>query len=156
MKLKDILDNTDAPIFVRASLKNAVATLVVNNNGSGKKIQEIQTSQTVGLLSETVFANDVVFDHNISYPEYYRPYREYSVDVITVDNYITDKITESNIPYLDVTIFLYFSHEAFRIEGLYTVSSESVAEAVSRSTMLSNLLDKDGKPAGIELKKGEL
>ena len=144
MKLKDILDNTDAPIFVRASLKNAVAT------------QETQTSQTVGLLSETVFANDVVFDHNISYPEYYRPYREYSVDVITVDNYITDKITESNIPYLDVTIFLYFSHEAFIIEGLYTVSSESVAEAVSRSTMLSNLLDKDGKPAAIELKKGEL
>ena len=147
MKLKDILDNTDAPIFVRASLKNAVAT---------QETQEPQTSQTVGLLSETVFANDVVFDHNISYPEYYRPYRECSVDVITVDNYITDKITESNIPYLDVTIFLYFSHEAFRIEGLYTVSSESVAEAVSRSTMLSNLLDKDGKPAAIELKKGEL
>ena len=147
MKLKDILDNTDAPIFVRASLKNAVAT---------QEQQEPQTSQTVGLLSETVFANDVVFDHNISYPEYYRPYRECSVDVITVDNYITDKITESNIPYLDVTIFLYFSHEAFRIEGLYTVSSESVAEAVSRSTMLSNLLDKDGKPAAIELKKGEL
>ena len=144
MKLKDILDNTDAPIFVRASLKNAVET---------KEIQEPQTSQTVGLLSETVFANDVVFDHNISYPEYYRAYRECSVDVITVDNYITDKITESNIPYLDVTIFLYFSHEAFRIEGLYTVSSESVAEAVSRSTMLSNLLDKDGKPAAIELKK---
>lgn len=117
MKLKDILDNTDAPIFVRASLNNAVAT------------QEPQTSQTVGLLSETVFANDVVFDHNISYPEYYRPYREYSVDVITVDNYITDKITESNIPYLDVTI--------------------------SRSTPLSNLLDKDGKPALIELKIGE-
>lgn len=93
MKLKDILDNTDAPIFVRASLKNAVAT------------QESQSSQSVGLLSETVFANDVVFDHNISYPEYYRPYRECSVDVITVDNYITDKITESNIPYLDVTIF---------------------------------------------------
>ena len=147
MKLKDILDNTDAPIFVRVSLKNAVAT---------QEQQEPQTSQTVGLLSETVFANDVVFDHNISYPEYYRPYRECSVDVITVDNYITDKITESNIPYLDVTIFLYFSHEAFRIEGLYTVSSESVAEAVSRSTMLSNLLDKDGKPAAIELKKGEL
>ena len=118
MKLKDILDNTDAPIFVRASLKNAVAT------------QEQQSSQTVGLLSETVFANDVVFDHNISYPEYYRPYREYSVDVITVDNYITDKITESNIPYLDVTI--------------------------SRSAQLSNLLDKDGKPAPIELKIGEL
>ena len=117
MKLKDILDNTDAPIFVRASLKNAVAT------------QEIQTSQTVGLLSETVFANDVVFDHNISYPEYYRAYRECSVDVITVDNYITDKITESNIPYLDVTI--------------------------SRSAQLSNLLDKDGKPAAIELKIGE-
>ena len=117
MKLKDILDNTDAPIFVRASLKNAVAT------------QESQMSQTVGLLSETVFANDVVFDHNISYPEYYRPYREYSVDVITVDNYITDKITESNIPYLDVTI--------------------------SRNTLLSNLLDKDGKPAPIELKIGE-
>ena len=118
MKLKDILDNTDAPIFVRASLKNAVAT------------QETQTSQTVGLLSETVFANDVVFDHNISYPEYYRPYREYSVDVITVDNYITDKITESNIPYLDVTI--------------------------SRNTQLSNLLDKDGKPALIDLKIGGL
>ena len=118
MKLKDILDNTDAPIFVRATLKNAVVT------------QEIQTSQTVGLLSETVFANDVVFDHNISYPEYYRPYREYSVDVITVDNYITDKITESNIPYLDVTI--------------------------SRSTQLSNLLDKDGKPALIDLKIGGL
>ena len=116
MKLKDILDNTDAPIFVRALLKNAVET------------QEPQTSQTVGLLSETVFANDVVFDHNISYPEYYRPYREYSVDVITVDNYITDKITESNIPYLDVTI--------------------------SRNTQLSNLLDKDGKPAPIELKIG--
>ena len=147
MKLKDILDNTDAPIFVRASLKNAVAT---------QEQQEPQTSQTVGLLSETVFANDVVFDHNISYPEYYRAYRECSVDVITVDNYITDKITESNIPYLDVTIFLYFSHEAFRIEGLYTVSSESVAEAVSRSTMLSNLLDKDGKPAAIELKIGGL
>ena len=147
MKLKDILDNTDAPIFVRASLKNAVAT---------QEQQEPQTSQTVGLLSETVFANDVVFDHNISYPEYYRAYRECSVDVITVDNYITDKITESNIPYLDVTIFLYFSHEAFRIEGLYTISSESVAEAVSRSTLLSNLLDKDGKPAPIELKKGEL
>ena len=147
MKLKDILDNTDAPIFVRASLKNAVET---------QEIQVPPQSQTVGLLSETVFANDVVFDHNISYPEYYRPYRECSVDVITVDNYITDKITESNIPYLDVTIFLYFSHEAFRIEGLYTVSSESVAEAVSRSTMLSNLLDKDGKPAAIELKKGEL
>ena len=118
MKLKDILDNTDAPIFVRATLKNAVVT------------QEIQTSQTVGLLSETVFANDVVFDHNISYPEYYRPYREYSVDVITVDNYITDKITESNIPYLDVTI--------------------------SRNTQLSNLLDKDGKPALIDLKIGGL
>ena len=147
MKLKDILDNTDAPIFVRVSLKNAVET---------QEIQVPPPSQTVGLLSETVFANDVVFDHNISYPEYYRPYRECSVDVITVDNYITDKITESNIPYLDVTIFLYFSHEAFRIEGLYTVSSESVAEAVSRSTMLSNLLDKDGKPAAIELKKGEL
>ena len=147
MKLKDILDNTDAPIFVRASLKNAVET---------QEIQVPPPSQTVGLLSETVFANDVVFDHNISYPEYYRAYRECSVDVITVDNYITDKITESNIPYLDVTIFLYFSHEAFRIEGLYTVSSESVAEAVSRSTMLSNLLDKDGKPAAIELKKGEL
>ena len=147
MKLKDILDNTDTPIFVRVSLKNAVET---------QEIQVPPPSQTVGLLSETVFANDVVFDHNISYPEYYRPYRECSVDVITVDNYITDKITESNIPYLDVTIFLYFSHEAFRIEGLYTVSSESVAEAVSRSTMLSNLLDKDGKPAAIELKKGEL
>ena len=118
MKLKDILDNTDAPIFVRVSLKNAVAT---------QEQQEPQTSQTVGLLSETVFANDVVFDHNISYPEYYRPYREYSVDVITIDNYITDKITESNIPYLDVTI--------------------------SRNTQLSNLLDKDGKPAPIELKK---
>ena len=64
MKLKDILDNTDAPIFVRASLKNIIPT------------QEPQTSQTVGLLSETVFANDVVFDHNISYPEYYRAYRE--------------------------------------------------------------------------------
>ena len=147
MKLKDILDNTDAPIFVRASLKNAVAT---------QEQQEPQTSQTVGLLSETVFANDVVFDHNISYPEYYRAYRECSVDVITVDNYITDKITESNIPYLDVTIFLYFSHEVLIKEGLYTVSSESVAEAVSRSTLLSNLLDKDGKPAPIELKKGEL
>ena len=147
MKLKDILDNTDAPIFVRASLKNAVET---------QEMQVSPPSQTVSLLSETVFANDVVFDHNISYPEYYRAYRECSVDVITVDNYITDKITESNIPYLDVTIFLYFSHEAFRIEGLYTVSSESVAEAVSRSTLLSNLLDKDGKPAPIELKKGEL
>ena len=112
MKLKDILDNTDAPIFVRASLKNAVAT---------QEQQEQQMSQTVELLSETVFANDVVFDHNISYPEYYRPYREYSVDVITVDNYITDKITESNIPYLDVTIFLYFSHEVLVKEGLYTV-----------------------------------
>ena len=143
MKLKDILDNTDAPIFVRASLKNAVAT------------QKPQTSQTVGLLSETVFANDVVFDHNISYPEYYRAYRECSVDVITVDNYITDKITESNIPYLDVTIFLYFSHEVLVKEGSYTVSSESVAEAVSRSAQLSNLLDKDGKPAPIELKIGE-
>ena len=156
MKLKDILDNTDAPIFVRVSLKNAVATLVVNNNGPGKKIKEIQTSQTVGLLSETVFANDVVFDHIISYPEYYRPYREYSVDVITVDNYITDKITESNIPYLDVTIFLYFSHEVLIKEGLYTVSSESVAEAVSRSAQLSNLLDKDGKPAAIDLRIGGL
>ena len=143
MKLKDILDNTDAPIFVRASLKNAVET------------QEPQTSQTVGLLSETVFANDVVFDHNISYPEYYKAYRECSVDVITVDNYITDKITESNIPYLDVTIFLYFSHEILGEEGSYTVSSESVAEAVSRSAQLSNLLDKDGKPAPIELKIGE-
>ena len=143
MKLKDILDNTDAPIFVRASLKNAVAT------------QESQTSQTVGLLSESVFANDVVFDHNISYPEYYRAYRECSVDVITVDNYITDKITESNIPYLDVTIFLYFSHEALIIESLYPISSESVAEALSRSAQLSNLLDKDGKPAPIELKIGE-
>ena len=144
MKLKDILDNTDAPIFVRASLKNAVATQVP------------PPSQTVGLLSETVFANDVVFDHNISYPEYYRAYRECSVDVITVDNYITDTITESNIPYLDVTIFLYFSHEALRIEGLYTISSESVAEAVSRSAQLSNLLDKDGHPASIELKIGGL
>lgn len=144
MKLKDILDNTDAPIFVRASLKNIVPT------------QEPQTSQTVGLLSETVFANDVVFDHNISYPEYYRPYRECSVDVITVDNYITDKITESNIPYLDVTIFLYVSHEALIIEGLYPISSESVAEALSRNTMLSNLLDKDGHPASIELKIGGL
>ena len=124
MKLKDILDNTDAPIFVRASLKNAVAT------------QETQTSQTVGLLSETEFAIDVVFDHNISYPEYYRPYRECSVDVITVDNYITDKFTESNIPYLDVTIFLYFSHEALIIEGLYPISSESVAEALSRSSLI--------------------
>ena len=124
MKLKDILDNTDAPIFVRVvTLKNAVVT------------QEIQTSQTVGLLSETIFANDVVFDHNISYPEYYRPYREYSVDVITVDNYITDKITESNIPYLDVTIFLYFNHEVLGEEGSYTVSSESVAEAVSKASM---------------------
>ena len=147
MKLKDILDNTDAPIFVRASLKNAVAT---------QEQQEPQTSQTVGLISETVFANDVVFDHNISYPEYYRAYRECSVDVITVDNYITDKITESNIPYLDVTIFLYFGHEVLVEEGLYTVSSESVAEAVSRSAQLSNLLDKDGKPAPIELKIGEL
>lgn len=144
MKLKDILDNTDAPIFVRASLKNAVAT------------QESQTSQTVGLLSETVFANDVVFDHNISYPEYYRAYRECSVDVITVDNYITDTITESNIPYLDVTIFLYFSHEVLVKEGLYTVSSESVAEAISRNTQLSNLLDKDGKPAAVELRIGGL
>lgn len=126
MKLKDILDNTDAPIFVRASLKNAVVT------------QEIQVppSQSVGLLSETVFANDVVFDHNISYPEYYRPYRECSVDVITVDNYITDKITESNIPYLDVTIFLYFSHEVSIKESSYTVSSESVAEALSRSSLI--------------------
>ena len=123
MKLKDILDNTDAPIFVRASLKNAVAT------------QETQTSQTVVLLSEDVFADDVVFDHNISYPEYYRPYRECSVDVITVDNYITDKFTESNIPYLDVTIFLYFSHEVLGEEGSYTVSSESVAEAVSKASM---------------------
>ena len=144
MKLKDILDNTDAPIFVRALLKNAVET------------QEPQTSQTVGLLSETVFANDVVFDHNISYPEYYRAYRECSVDVITVDNYITDKITESNIPYLDVTIFLYFSHEVLGEEGSYTVSSESIAEAVSRSTQLSNLLDKDGKPALIDLRIGGL
>ena len=147
MKLKDILDNTDAPIFVRASLKNAVET---------QEIQVPPPSQSVGLLSETVFANDVVFDHNISYPEYYRAYRECSVDVITVDNYITDKITESNIPYLDVTIFLYFSHEVLGEEGLYTVSSESVDEAVSRNTLLSNLLDKDGKPAPIELKKGEL
>ena len=152
MKLKDILDNTDAPIFVRASLKNAVAT---------QEQKEPQTSQSVDLLSETVFANDVVFDHNISYPEYYRAYRECSVDVITVDNYITDKITESNIPYLDVTIFLYFSHEALVEEGLYTIkmknqiSSESVAEAISRSAQLSNLLDKDGKPAPIELKIGE-
>ena len=130
MKLKDILDNTDAPIFVRASLKNAVAT------------QEQQTSQSVGLLSEDVFADDVVFDHNISYPEYYRPYRECSVDVITVDNYITDKFTESNIPYLDVTIFLYFSHEVLVKEGLYAVSSESVAEAVSKASMLiDNNLD---------------
>ena len=128
MKLKDILDNTDAPIFVRASLKNAVAT---------QEQQEPQTSQTVGLLSETVFANDVVFDHNISYPEYYRAYRECSVDVITVDNYITDKITESNIPYLDVTIFLYFSHEVLGEEGSYTVSSESVAEAVRDNLMKS-------------------
>ena len=147
MKLKDILDNTDAPIFVRASLKNAVET---------QEIHVPPQSQTVGLLSETVFANDVVFDHNISYPEYYRPYRECSVDVITVDNYITDKITESNIPYLDVTIFLYFSHEVLVKEGLYTVSSESVAEAVSRSTQLSNLLDKDGKPALIDLRIGGL
>ena len=116
MKLKDILDNTDAPIFVRASLKNAVATQ-----------EEPRMSQSVGLLSEDVFADDVVFEHNISYPEYYRPYRECSVDVITVDNYITDKFTESNIPYLDVTI--------------------------SFSTQLSNLLDKDGKPALIEFKK---
>lgn len=146
MKLKDILDNTDAPIFVRASLKNAVAT---------QEQQESQTSQSVGLLSETVFANDVVFDHNISYPEYYRPYRECSVDVITVDNYITDKITESNIPYLDVTIFLYFNHEVLVKEDLYTVSSESVAEAISRNTQLSNLLDKDGKPALLELEIGE-
>ena len=128
MKLKDILDNTDAPIFVRASLKNAVAT---------QEQQEPQTSQTVGLLSETIFANDVVFDHNISYPEYYRAYRECSVDVITVDNYITDKITESNIPYLDVTIFLYFSHEVLGEEGSYTVSSESVAEAVRDNLMKS-------------------
>ena len=124
MKLKDILDNTDAPIFVRALLKNAVET------------QESQTSQTVVLLSEDEFADDVVFDHNISYPEYYRPYRECSVDVITVDNYITDKFTESNIPYLDVTIFLYFTHEVLGEEGSYTVSSESVAEAVSRSSLL--------------------
>ena len=128
MKLKDILDNTDAPIFVRASLKNAVAT---------QEQQEPQTSQTVDLLSETVFANDVVFDHNISYPEYYRAYRECSVDVITVDNYITDKFTESNIPYLDVTIFLYFSHEVLGEEGSYTVSSESVAEAVRDNLMKS-------------------
>ena len=147
MKLKDILDNTDAPIFVRASLKNAVAT---------QEQQEQQTSQTVDLLSETVFANDVVFDHNISYPEYYRAYRECSVEVITVDNYITDKITESNIPYLDVTIFLYFSHEGLGEEGSHTVSSESVAEAVSRNTQLSNLLDKDGKPAAVELRIGGL
>lgn len=128
MKLKDILDNTDAPIFVRASLKNAVVT------------QEIQVppSQTVGLLSETVFSNDVVFDHNISYPEYYRAYRECSVDVITVDNYITDKIAGSNIPYLDVTIFLYFSHEVLGEEGSYTVSSESVAEALSKASMLTD------------------
>ena len=136
MKLKDILDNTDAPIFVRALLKNAVAT------------QEPQTSQTVGLLSETVFANDVVFDHNISYPEYYRAYRECSVDVITVDNYITDKITESNIPYLDVTIFLYFSHEVLVKEGLYTVSSESVAEAISKASMF---IDNN-----LSVEKGEL
>ena len=127
MKLKDILDNTDAPIFVRASLKNAVAT---------QEQQEPQTSQTVGLLSEDIFADDVVFEHNISYPEYYRPYRECSVDVITVDNYITDKFTESNIPYLDVTIFLYFSHEVLGEEGSYTVSSESVAEALSRSSLI--------------------
>ena len=93
MKLKDILDTTDAPIFVRALLRNNIPT------------QEPQTSQSVGLLSEDVFADDIVFEHNISYPEYYRPYRECSVDAITVDNYITDKITESNIPYLDVTIF---------------------------------------------------
>ena len=96
MKLKDILDNTDAPIFVRATFKNTVAT---------QEQQESQTSQSVGLLSEDIFADDVVFEHNISYPEYYRPYRECSVDVITVDNNITDKITESNIPYLDVTSF---------------------------------------------------
>ena len=126
MKLKDILDNTDAPIFVRALLKNIVSA------------QGPQTSQTVGLLSEDVFADDVVFDHNISYPEYYRPYRECSVDVITVDNYITDKFTESNIPYLDVTIFLYFSHEVLGEEGSYTVSSESVAEAVSKASMLTD------------------
>ena len=70
MKLKDILDTTDAPIFVRASLINSIPT------------QKAQTSQSVGLLSEDVFADDVVFEHNISYPEYYRPYRECSVDVI--------------------------------------------------------------------------
>ena len=124
MKLKDILDNTDAPIFVRASLRNIIPT------------QEAQTSQSVGLLSEDVFADDVVFEHNISYPEYYRPYRECSVDFITVDNCITDKFTESNIPYLDVTIFLYFSHEVLIKEGLYTVSSESVAEAISISELI--------------------
>ena len=124
MKLKDILDNTDAPIFVRAWLRNIIPT------------QESQTSQPVGLLSEDIFADDVVFEHNISYPEYYRPYRECSVDVITVDNYITDKITESNIPYLDVTIFLYFNHEVLGEEGSYTVSSESVAEAISRSSLI--------------------
>ena len=127
MKLKDILDNTDAPIFVRATFKNTVAT---------QEQQESQTSQSVGLLSEDIFADDVVFEHNISYPEYYRPYRECSVDVITVDNYITDKFTESNIPYLDVTIFLDFTHEVLREEGSYTVSSESVAEAVSKASML--------------------
>ena len=124
MKLKDILDNTDAPIFVRASLRSIIPT------------QEAQTSQSVGLLSETVFSNDVVFDHNISYPEYYKPYRECSVDVITVDNYITDKIAGSNIPYLDVTIFLYFSHEVLIKEGSYTVSSESIAEAISISELI--------------------
>ena len=143
MKLKDILDNTDAPIFVRASLKNAVAT------------QEVPTSQ-VDLMHESIFANDVVFNHAIHYPEYYKAYRECLVEVMTIDNYITNKITESAIPYLDVTIFLYFSHEVLVKEGLYTVSSESVAEAVSRSTQLSNLLDKDGKPALIDLRIGGL
>ena len=139
MKLKDILDNTDAPIFVRVKVltlgtiklkKHQLAHPSLKNAVETQETQELRTSQTVGLLSETVFANDVVFDHNISYPEYYRPYREYSVDVITVDNYITDKITESNIPYLDVT--------------------------VSRSAQLSNLLDKDGKPAPIDLRIGGL
>ena len=126
MKLKDILDNTDAPIFVRASLKNIVSA------------QGPQTSQTIGLLSEDVFADDVVFDHNISYPEYYRPYRECSVDVITVDNYITDKFTESNIPYLDVTIFLYFSHEVLG-EDLSSINMQNLIADTVRDNLMKSI-----------------
>ena len=126
MKLKDILDNTDAPIFVRASLKNAVAT---------QEQQEPQTSQTVGLLSETVFANDVVFDHNISYPEYYRAYRECSVDVITVDNYITDKITESNIPYLDVTIFF----DSCTFKDLSSINMQNLIADTVRDNLMKSI-----------------